>query len=167
MEQFEYTGKNMPVDIDLLVNHAVKLMKEYDDTMNNRNDRHLLKSPYADKIQMQVDANTTIEIPSEIQNQAIQKWISLKEGNEVKSIGSGVDNKDVQIKMNILGKDMEIRQLVKKEFEEMKKQNKHKKMKKNSANFGIIDFFFRLMIFVIITAMVIIAINFIKYGCNK
>lgn len=162
MEQFEYTGKNMPVDIDLLVNHAMKLMKEYDDKTNDGVELHLLKSPYADKIQMQVDENTTIEIPSEIQNQAIQKWISLKGGDGVKSTGFKINNKYDQIKTN-----MDMQQLLKKEFEKMKKLEKQKKMKKRENSFGIIDFFFRLMIFVIITAMVIIAINFIKYGCNK
>ena len=76
MQSYNYTGANIPIDLNTAIIYVIKLLKEYDENLAKG---ILIKnSPYNDKITMKMDDNNIIEIPYEIQREAIKKWEIMK-----------------------------------------------------------------------------------------
>jgi len=97
-EHTQYTGQNIPVNTQLLMSFVMTKLNEYDEQLNNGT---TIKSPYADKIQMELDNGVTIEIPPDVQNQAIQQWIISKEqplNKQTIANGKMINSSTIQIK---------------------------------------------------------------------
>ena len=73
--EYQYTGVNKPILLDKCMNYVFEKLREYD---NNINKGKNVKSPYHNKIIMKTEDNSYVEIPVEIQNEAIQKWHANK-----------------------------------------------------------------------------------------
>ena len=65
-------AQNIPVDTETLMKHVMKLLDNYDSELARG--IKVEKSPYNDTIQMMMGNGSVIEIPHELQREAIQKW---------------------------------------------------------------------------------------------
>jgi hypothetical protein len=75
--EYEYTGKSLPQTLEKCISFVIETLRKYDENINNN--IHVDKSPYNSKIIMETKEGKYIEIPMEVQNEAIQKWLYEKE----------------------------------------------------------------------------------------
>lgn len=80
MDNYNYTGANIPIDINIVISYTIKQLKEYDDKLSQG--ILLSKSPYNDKIIMKMENDKIIEVPYEVQQEAIKKWEIIKAESE-------------------------------------------------------------------------------------
>src|SRR4051812_30331407 len=74
---FQYTGKNIPLRLDKCINFVSLKLQEYDYALENG--KKIGDSPYHNKIVMSTEDGKFVEIPTEIQNEAVKLWLAQKE----------------------------------------------------------------------------------------
>lgn len=102
---FKYTGKSKPVTVDKCIKFVIGKLRNYD---NNIGD--ISESPYNSKIIMEIDNGKFVEIPHEIQHEAVKKWLAtkgvddVKETNNINTISKSIKKKtnDSQLLVFIL-----------------------------------------------------------------
>ena len=91
MQSYNYTGVNVPIDLNSTLIYVIKLLKEYDENLSkgivNKN------SPYNDKISMKIDNDNVVEVPYDIQREAIKKWEIMKAQSEYEKEKKTIEEK--------------------------------------------------------------------------
>lgn len=73
---FEYTGKSKPITLERCIKYVMDRLREYDTDMGKKSG--IKESPYNSKIIMEVEKGKFVEIPNEVQNEAVRKWLAEK-----------------------------------------------------------------------------------------
>lgn len=73
-ENFQYTGKAVPVDSDASSQHVIALLDEYNKRVKVGEKPDV--DPFRENIVFKTNNNIFYEIPEEIQRKAIQMWLS-------------------------------------------------------------------------------------------
>jgi predicted nucleic acid-binding Zn ribbon protein len=109
MDGYEYSGNNVPLNVEKTIEYVFEILKEYEMAINKGEKVEI--NPYINKIYIPMENEKVIEVPQEIQYEAIRKWNLEK--NKIKNVKSPVSEKS-----------------------EKKNKNKHKKKKnKNKSNY--------------------------------
>ena len=136
------------VNMDKTLSYIVNLLETYDKNM----EKGIVgdTSPYYDKIYMQGEKNKTIEVPYDVQQEAIKIW-------NVKKLNSSYEKEkhNIQKEINILGEELE-----KLNTNSVHKDNMEIDIDENIDNDNI-------YIYTLIIAMLIIIIGFLYYLYNK
>jgi len=75
--QYQYTGKSHPVNKNQLIQSVFDAIDEFE---NEPDDQNIL-NPYQEPVVVKLTDGKIIQVPSEIQNEAIEKWARRNENN--------------------------------------------------------------------------------------
>ena len=75
--QYQYTGKSHPVNKNQLMQSVFDAIDEFE----NEQDNHNILNPYEEPVVVKLTDGKIIQVPSEIQNEAIEKWVRRNENN--------------------------------------------------------------------------------------
>ncbi|ARF08840.1 hypothetical protein Catovirus_1_890 [Catovirus CTV1] len=104
MDTYSYTGNNVPLDVNSAILYAIKQLKEYDDNLEKG--ILLPKSPYHDFIVMETSDGKIIEIPYDVQQEAISKWeiikVEMLYEKEKKQLENNIINLSKQLENDIV-----------------------------------------------------------------
>lgn len=71
--EYEKTGNNVPVSSDLLLEGVLRELQRYDHLVSATGNSPQF-SPYTDPIIIDIDGGRQVQVPEQIQSQAIQIW---------------------------------------------------------------------------------------------
>jgi len=73
-EDFEYSGNNLPINLNDTSLYVMALLNDYDKRMKNGDVPKI--NPYKDRLVMQMENGKFVEVPYEIQSEAVKKWLA-------------------------------------------------------------------------------------------
>lgn len=100
MEKYSPNGNAIPISAKEAFNYVKSLLYEYDETINNSNNEENksdISNPYTDKIIMPLISGKFVEIPEEIQANAINEWLDEKKSNKSVKLDLSEDFDDDEI----------------------------------------------------------------------
>ena len=103
MEAYSYTGNDIPIDINLMTLYVIDLLKKYDE--NIKKDPTSKSSPYEDKITMKTKDEKYIEIPNDVQQEAINKWKIIKIDMEYDTKKKKIEEKITKLSNSLNNED--------------------------------------------------------------
>jgi len=74
---YEKTGNNIPVSSEFLLNGVLNELERYDHLVSATGNAPQF-SPYTDPVIIDIDGNKQVQVPQQIQSQAIQIWTEQK-----------------------------------------------------------------------------------------
>ncbi len=77
-QQNEFTGNNIPVNINQLVDHVHQELERHDDLVRMTNNEPNY-SPYTNPILFTTGEGQQVQVPQDIQQQAIKMWVESKQ----------------------------------------------------------------------------------------
>lgn len=102
MENYKYTGKNIPLQLDTGINYVIEKLKAYDNALATNPDLITRSdSPYNHKIIMKTNEGKYIEIPTEVQREAIKKWMIMKSPQSNKELIDDTTDTDSEIEVEV------------------------------------------------------------------
>jgi hypothetical protein len=79
---FQYTGKSEPITVSACHDYVKTRLREYDDKLANKGG-DVGPSPYHNKLVMPTGNGKFVEVPVEIQDEAVRQWLANKNVNGV------------------------------------------------------------------------------------
>lgn len=73
-KDFEYSGNNLPINLNDTSLYVMALLNDYDKRMKNGDVPKI--NPYKDRLVMQMENGKFVEVPYEIQSEAVKKWLA-------------------------------------------------------------------------------------------
>jgi hypothetical protein len=79
MDDYEYTGNDVPVRMNDVIESVLNILNQYDDSIKNGIVPDT--DPFREQIVLPNKNGKYFAVPEEVQRKAIQIWLSNKEGN--------------------------------------------------------------------------------------
>lgn len=93
VNNYQYTGNSVPISALDTSAHVIALLEDYDRRMNEGINPSI--NPYKDRIVMTTQEGRMIEIPQDIQEDAIQQWVGRSQTRRGRTKGLNTD-RDMQ-----------------------------------------------------------------------
>lgn len=108
--EFETNGNMIPVRQELIINHIVSVLSDFDNKTEKGIDTTNIPNPYHDKIVMPTYNNKFISVPTDLQHFVVQNWLANKSSNYVinSNNSNGSNNLNSSNDSNQLNKPNEV-----------------------------------------------------------
>ena len=112
-DEYQFTGNNLPIDPYYSSMYVMALLSEYDNRMKRGNVPS--QNPYKDEIVMKLQDGKFVKVPSEIQSEAVKKWLSTPETERDLEVKNNRNNRSRIIK-HIDDSDEELNDAIESDF---------------------------------------------------
>lgn len=158
MEQYKYAEQKIPTDTNKMILQVTNLLKKYDEDAEKGIISKL--QPYTDKLIIKIDEKgTTIEIPNDIQQEAIKKWKIIKEDLVYEKKKKEIEDNIIKLSNSLSDEYLQSTNKNKNINRNRSKPKNSKKKNNKKDNSGISY----IKIFLIIIIIIGIIIGYAKY----